>query len=425
MAPRAAAQGAAPDGAAPDTAPGSPAVRAGRVHAGWWLGAAIVLVAANLRPAVVGVAPLLAEIQASEGLSATAAGVLTALPVLCFGLLAPVAPRLVRRLGIERALLVALVVLCLGFAVRTLSPIAALFAGTVLAGSAIAVGNVLLPGLIKRDFAHRTGVMTGLYTMAISGGGALAAGVTVPVARAAGLQWRGALAVWGLFAALALICWLPQVRRAGRPAATTARHVGGLWRQPLAWQVTGLMGLQSFGFYASTAWLPAVFVGRGSDPVTAGLLLSLASIVGTGGSMLAPVLATRYRRQRMLAAAITGATALGLLGVLVLPGAEIPSMVLLGAGQGGALGLALTLMALRSPDAAHAAQMSGMAQSVGYTVASVGPFAVGALHDLTGGWTVPFLLLFAVLVVQGTAGVLAGRDLLLRPTGERDAAALP
>ncbi len=389
---------------------------------GWWLAAAIVLVAANLRPAVVGVAPLLAEIQVSEGLSATAAGVLTALPVLCFGLLAPAAPRLARRFGIERTLLLALVVLCVGFAVRTLSPVAALFVGTVVAGSAIAIGNVLLPGLIKRDFPHRTGVMTGLYTMAISAGGALAAGITVPVAQAAGLDWRAALGTWGLFAALAAVCWLPQARRAGRPVAVRGPGVGGLWRQPLAWQVTGLMGFQSFGFYASAAWLPAVFVDRGHDPVAAGWLLSLASIVGVGGSMAAPVLATRLPRQRLLAAGIAVLAALGLLGVLLVPGAEIVSMVLLGAAQGAALGLSLTLMALRSPDAAHAAQLSGMAQSVGYLVAAVGPFAVGALHDLTGGWTVPFLLLFAALAVQGTAGVLAGRDKLLRSRtpAERD-----
>jgi CP family cyanate transporter-like MFS transporter len=400
-------------------APGS-ASRAGRRSTAWWLGAAIVLVAANLRPAVVGVAPLLAEIQVSEGLSATAAGVLTALPVLCFGLLAPAAPWLARRLGIERALLVALVVLCAGFAVRTITSVPALFVGTVLLGSAIAVGNVLLPGLIKRDFAHRTGVMTGLYTMAISAGGALAAGITVPIAQAAGLSWRGALAVWGLFAVLALLCWLPQVRRTTRPAASKAPHVGGLWRQPLAWQVTGFMGLQSFGFFASTAWLPAVFVDRGSDPVTAGWLLSLASLVGIGGSMAAPVLATRFPRQRMLAAAITATIGLGLLGILLFPGAEVVSMVLLGAGQGSALGLALTMIALRSPDAAHAAQLSGMAQSIGYAVAAAGPFAVGALHDLTAGWTVPLLLLLAVLAVQCAAGVFAGRDRLLEPATSRE-----
>jgi CP family cyanate transporter-like MFS transporter len=376
----------------------------------WWIGLSIVLVAANLRPAVVGVAPLLSQIQADEGLSATAAGILTALPVLCFGLIAPVAPPLARRLGIERALLTALLLLIVGFLVRSSGPLVALFAGTVLLGSAIAIGNVLLPSLIKRDFAHRTGTMTGLYTMAIAGGGALSAGVTVPLERAAGLGWHGALAAWALFALLALLCWLPHVRRAGRPARVGRMRVGGLWRDALAWQVTVYMGLQSLGFFAVTAWLPALLVDRGYDPAVAGWLLSLSTVAGIAGATTAPMLATRGPRQRGVALGITAIAAVGLLGVLAPIGVEPVAVVLLGFAQSAALGLALTLVALRAPDAAHAAQLSGMSQSAGYVLAAAGPFAVGALRDLTGGWTVPLLLLMALLAVQGTAGVLAGRD---------------
>jgi MFS transporter, CP family, cyanate transporter len=380
----------------------------------WWIGVAIVIVASNLRPAVVGVSPLLPEIQASEQLSATAAGILTALPVLCFGLLAPAAPALARRLGIERALLAALVLLIVGFVVRSSGPLAALFAGTVLIGSAIAVGNVLLPSLIKRDFAHRTGLMTALYTMAIAGGGALAAGVTMPVARAAGLGWRAALAWWALFAVVAVVCWLPHVRRARRPARVDGTRVGGLWRDALAWQVTVYMGLQSLGYFAVTAWLPALLVDRGYDPVVAGWLLALSTAAGIAGATIAPVLATRGRRQRGIALGITAVAAIGLLGVLAPIGVEPVAVILLGWAQSAALGLSLTLVAVRAPDAAHAAQLSGMAQSVGYVLAATGPFAVGALHDVTGGWTVPLLLLLTLLAVQGTAGVLAGRDRLVR-----------
>ena len=376
----------------------------------WWIGAAIVLVAANLRPAVVGVAPVLSQIQSDEQLSATAAGILTALPVLCFGLVAPAAPALARRLGIERALLVALAALIVGFLVRSSGSLVALFAGTVLLGSAIAVGNVLLPSLIKRDFARRTGMMTGLYTMAIACGGALAAGVTMPVAQAAGLGWHGGLAVWALFALLALLCWLPQVSRAERPARMARVRVGGLWRDAVAWQVTVYMGLQSLGYFAITAWLPALLVDRGYDPVVAGLLLSLSTVAGIAGATITPVLATRGPRQRAVAVGITAMAAVGLLGVLAPIGVELAAVIVLGFAQSAALGLALTLVALRAPDAEHAAQLSGMAQSVGYVVAAAGPFAVGALHDVTGGWTVPLVLLIALLAVQGTAGVLAGRD---------------
>lgn len=379
----------------------------------WWFAAAVVLVAANLRPAVVGVAPLLAEIQASERLSATAAGVLTALPVLCFGLVAPVAPGLARRLGIERALLIALVVLLVGFAVRSAGGLVALFAGTVLLGAAIAIGNVLLPGLIKRDFAARTGLMTGLYTMAIAGGGALAAGVTLPLARATGLDWRGALAAWALFAVAALLCWIPHVRRSTRPPRSTAVRPSGLWRDALAWQVTLYMGLQSLSYFAVTAWLPALLIDRGFEPAAAGWMLSLSTAAGIVGGTVAPVLAARTPRQRGAVAVTTAIAAVGLLGLLVVPGSEVVWVLLLGGAQSAALGVALTLVGLRAPDAGRAAQLSGMAQSVGYVLAAAGPFAVGLLHDLTAGWTVPLLLLLGLLAVQGVVGVLAGRDRLV------------
>jgi CP family cyanate transporter-like MFS transporter len=381
-----------------------------RASPAWWIGVSIVLVAANLRPAVVAVSPLLEEIQAVERLSGTAAGVLTALPVLCFGLLAPVAPRLAARFGIERTLFGALVVLCLGIALRIVDATAALFAGTVLVGGAIAVGNVLLPGLIKRDFAHRTGLMTGLYTMAITAGGGLAAGLTVPVARAAGLGWHGALGAWGLFALVALLVWSPQAHGAQHRPRQESGSPGGLWRNALAWQVTAFMGLQSLCFYAAAAWLPAVFVSRGADAAAAGWLLSLANGVGIAGSLVAPVVAARLRAQTAVAVAATGVTALGLLGTLLLPGAEIVSMAVFGIGQGAAIGIALTLIVLRAPDGAHASQLSGMAQSMGYLLAASGPFMLGALHDLTDSWTVPLVVLLALLAPQALSGGLAGRE---------------
>lgn len=389
------------------TTPPRPAVRAG-----WWTAAAIVLVALNLRPAVVGVGPLVPAIRVDQGLSATAAGVLTALPVLCFGVLAPAGPRLARRIGIERALLAVLVVLAVGCLVRAVPQVWALYLGTVLIGAAIASGNVLLPALVKRDFAHRTGLMTALYSTAISLGGALGAAATVPLAEAAGLGWRLALAAWVLWTVFGLACWLPQLRRVARPPR--APRVRGLARQALAWQVTAYMGLQSLGFYAATSWLAAVFVDRGYSATAAGVLVSAMSLVGLAGGMSAPMLAARARDQRWLAVAITVVTAAGF-ALALADGFEIGAVVLLGIGFGAALGLALTVMALRTPDAAHAAQLSGMAQSIGYSLAAAGPFVVGALHDLTGGWTVPLLVLLVLLVPQGVAGVLAGRPRLVRP----------
>ncbi|ARU52460.1 hypothetical protein CBR64_14350 [Cellulosimicrobium cellulans] len=378
---------------------------------------AIVLASLNLRPAVVAISPLLGEIRADLGLSATAAGVLTTLPVLCFGLLAPLAPVLARRWGLERALFVSLVVLCVGFALRLVPETWGLFAGTVVAGCAIGLGNVLLPALIKRDFADRIGLMTGLYSMALSGGAALAAGLTLPVATAAGLDWRGALATWGVLAVLGVLVWVPRALRPD-PAGSTAFGAGAgagvarsaVWRSPLAWAVTVVMGMQSLSFYAVNAWLPEIMVALGRTPEAGGWLLALCNLAGILGSFVTPILAGRMHRQRGVGVVLVVLVGTGLLGLALAPGAAALWVVLVGLGQGGGISLALTLMALRARDAAHTSELSGMAQSAGYLLAATGPLGLGLAHDATGAWTLPLFLLVAAATVQGVAVWFAGRD---------------
>jgi MFS transporter, CP family, cyanate transporter len=244
---------------------------------------AVLLLAANLRPPVVGVAPLVDQAREDLGVSSGVAGLLTSLPVLCFGLLAPIAPRLARRWGLERLLVTALVVLAAGIALRIVDSLAVILAGSVLVGTAIAVGNVSLPTLVKRDFPHRTGAMTGAYSMVLTGGGALAAAVTVPLQRATGLDWRWTLGLWGLLTLATLAVWVPRARHRtvpSQPVGEAAAMRRGLLRDPLAWQVTLFMGLQSLQFYATSAWIPTIYVDAGRSPAEAGLLLSLAGIVG-------------------------------------------------------------------------------------------------------------------------------------------------
>jgi MFS transporter, CP family, cyanate transporter len=381
---------------------------------------AIVLAALNLRPAVVAISPLLGEIRVDEGLSGAAAGLLTTLPVLCFGLLAPVAPVLARRWGLERVLCASLAVLCAGFALRLVPTTWALFAGTVVAGCAIGFGNVLLPALVKRDFADRVGLMTGLYSMSLSGGAALAAGLTIPVADAFGLDWRGALATWGLLAVAGVVVWAPRALRADARVPTPFRTGTGLpaarsmWRSPLAWSVTVVMGTQSLSFYATNAWLPEIFVGQGRTAAAGGWLLALGNLVGIAGSFVTPVLAGRMRQQRGIGVVLVLLVCGGLLGLVLAPAWAPLWVVLLGLGQGGGISLVLTLMALRARDAEQTSELSGMAQSAGYVLAALGPLGVGLAHDASGSWTLPLLLLVGVAAVQGVAAWFAGRDAYVR-----------
>ena len=371
---------------------------------------AIVIAGANLRAALTAVGPLVGEIRADTGISSGAAGLLTTLPLLCFAALSLPAPALARRFGLRRVLTGGLLLLAAGIALRSAPGVVALFAGTTLLGLAIAVGNVLLPSLVKHEFPAYTGLLMGVYITVMNSGAALGAGVSVPLAQQ-GFGWRGALGVWALPALLAALVWVYLLRgdRPVSPVAVSAR--GNLWRSPLAWHVTLFMGLQSVVFYASIAWLPEVLQSGGLSAAQAGWLVSLMQFVGIPAALFAPILAGRRPAQRGLLAAAALLSGAGILGLLLSGGALTVLWVsLLGLGQGASISLALTLFALRTADAAGAAALSGMAQSAGYLLAATGPFLFGVLHDLTQSWRLPLALLFAVTVALLFAGLGAGRD---------------
>lgn len=385
----------------------------------WLLLLGLVLVALNLRPALSSMAPLLGEVSDKLGLSAAQAGLLTTLPVLCLGLFAPLAPILARRFGTERVVLGILLTLGGGIVLRSCLGEVGLFAGSILAGASIGVIGVLLPGIIKRDFAGHAGTMTGVYTMALCLGAALAAGATVPLSESLGQSWAMGLGFWALPALLAMMFWLPQVGKR-QDTHNVAYRVRGLLRDPLAWQVTLYMGLQSSLSYIVFGWLPSILIGRGLTPTQAGLVMSGSVIVQLITALTAPWLATRGKDQRLAIVLVMGMTLAGLFGCLYAPIDGLWGWaIVLGLGQGGTFSLALTLIVLRSRDAHVAANLSGMAQGIGYTVASMGPLAVGVVHEVTGGWSA-LGWIFAVIGLGAIiAGLGAGRSLYVNVQSEK------
>lgn len=385
----------------------------------WLLLLGLVLVALNLRPALSSMAPVLGQVSEGLGLNASQAGLLTTLPVLCLGLFAPLAPVLARRFGSERVILGILVTLALGLVVRSTFGAVGVFLGSLMAGASIGIIGVLLPGIVKRDFPQHAGTLTGVYTMALCLGAAMAAGATVPLAQHFDGSWALGLGFWVLPALLAMLVWLPQARQ-GHGLHRVAYRVRGLWRDPLAWQVTLYMGLQSSLAYIVFGWLPSILIGRGLSPTEAGLVLSGSVIVQLISSLSAPWLATRGKDQRLAIVLVMSGTLAGLFGCLYAPLSGLWGWaIVLGLGQGGTFALALTLIVLRSKDAHVAANLSSMAQGVGYTLASMGPFAVGLVHDLTGGWTA-LGWIFAVLGVGAVVfGLGAGRALQVQVTCEK------
>lgn len=377
---------------------------------------ALVVTAVSLRPALTAVGPLMDDIRTHLGLAAGPAGLLGTLALVAFAAAAPVAPRLARRWGIEGTLLAGVAIIAAGIALRSVPEIAAVFAGTLVLGLGISLGNVLLPSLVKRSFAGRAGIMTSLYTTAMALAAAIGSGVAVPVADAfdgvAGLEgWQASLGWWALPALATVPLWAAVVRRersraqnAALPAAPPAR----LWRSRLALAVTGFMGLQSLAFYVAITWLPSMLADEGFTAAEAGTLLLVAQVVGLGASAAMPVVAGRAADQRLLAAG-TGLTfVIGYGGLLLAPMLAIPWTVILGIGFGASISLALMLFVLRSDSPHEAAELSAMAQSVGYLLAATGPVVVGVLHDVTGGWDAALGLLMVVAAAQTLAGLRAG-----------------
>ena len=385
----------------------------------WLLLLGLILVALNLRPALSSMAPMLSEVSKSLGLSASQAGLLTTLPVLCLGLFAPLAPVLARRFGAERVVLGILLTLAGGIILRSSFGEIGLFAGSVLAGASIGVIGVLLPGIVKRDFAKQAGTMTGVYTMALCLGAAMAAGATVPLSEHFDKSWALGLGFWVIPALIAAIFWLPQVGQK-HGAHNVAYRVRGLLRDPLAWQVTLYMGLQSSLAYIVFGWLPSILIGRGLTATQAGLVLSGSVIVQLVSSLAAPWLATRGKDQRLAIVIVMVLTLGGLFGCLYAPIEGLWGWaIVLGLGQGATFSLALTLIVLRSRDSHVAANLSSMAQGFGYTLASMGPFAVGIVHDWTGGWTAVGWIFGVIGLGAIIAGLGAGRSLYVQVVSEK------
>lgn len=379
--------------------------------------AGILLVALNLRFALTSVGPLVDDLRSDLGLSAAAAGLLTTLPLIALGLISPLAPRLADRFGAERVVLGCMAALTVVVLLRGMPSAAPLFLGALLTGCAIAVGNVLMPGIVKHRFGTHAATAMGFYTVGLTAGGALAAGLAVPIEDAFG-SWRVSLAAWAVPAALAAALWLPQLRRpaAERLVRAGRRGRGGaaaepisLWRDRRAWAVTLFMGLQSAIFYCTVAWLPEILRAEGQSASAAGGLLSLSMLLGIPLALLTGTFAGRMRDQRPLAVIAAVLPVVAWLGLLLVPGAMVLWIVVLGIGAGTGFPLVLTLLVLRARDVRHTAALSGMAQAVGYALAATGPLALGALHDLTGSWTAPLVVLAAIGVPELVVALAASR----------------
>lgn len=371
----------------------------------------ILLIATTLRVTFTGAAPLLDAIRSEYGLTTAQTGLLTTLPLLAFGLVSPLAAGVARRFGIERSLLLAMILICLGVGLRSLPFVSLLFIGTAIIGCGIALGNVLLPGLIKRDFSQHVVKMTGAYSLTMGGAAALGSAMVVPLALA-GLGWRGALLMLMAFPLLALFIWLPQTRRQVTAPLTGsgAIHNREIWRSALAWQVTLFLGINSLVYYVIIGWLPAILQSIGYSEAQAGSLHGLLQLATAAPGLAIPLILHRLKDQRGIAVLVALMCAVSALGLWFLPAQAVLWTLIFGFGSGATMILGLTFIGLRASSAHQAAALSGMAQAVGYLLAACGPPVMGKIHDANGDWHIPLIAVALISVAMAVFGALAGRD---------------
>lgn len=376
------------------------------------MGAAVILLAANLRVAVGSIGVVLESVRSDLGMSATVAGVLTTLPVLSFAVFGVGSAGTIRRFGLHRTAALVLVLVTAGLALRAVAHDEVVFlVCSVLSLAGAAIGNVILPPLVKVHFPDRVAVMSAAYGAALLGGAAVASVTTVPIADAAG-GWRAGIGLWAVLSAAALVPWLALVRTDVRISDGDQERlpVRRLVHSRLAWAMLLVFAAQSAGAYAQFGWFAEILTDGGVSKGEAGTLLGVVSAVGIPLALAQPWLLRRVGDRPYLPCAFSAATVLGWLGVLLAPD-RVPWAwaVLLGVG-GGSFTWTLTMIARRSRTPAGTTALSVSTQGFGYLLAGLGPFGTGLLHDLSGGWTVPVLALMAVAALIGVAGVVVSRS---------------
>ncbi|MFF3998206.1 CynX/NimT family MFS transporter [Streptomyces cyaneofuscatus] len=383
----------------------------------------LVLAALNLRPAITSLGALLEEVRDGLHMSGSVAGVLTSVPPLCFAVFGVMAPRLARRFGAGAVVCAGMAAIAAGLVIRPyIGSTAGFLAASALALMGIAVSNILMPVIVKRWFPDRVGTMTGLYSMALALGTALAAAVTVPLTSAMGGSWQSGLAVWAVLAALAVLPWIVLVRdrtpapgtpapdrsgQASRPADAPALRIT---RSRTAWGLACFFGLQATAAYITMGWMPQIFRDAGVSAGTAGVLLAVTMAMGVPLAFVIPRVAGRLKQQGPIVVVLGLCGLIGYGGLYLAPAAGAWVWAVLLGVANCAFPLALTMIGMRSRTGAGVVRLSAFAQSTGYLLSIPGPLLVGVLYQHSGGWGLPIALMAGLMIPQMVAGVLAGRD---------------
>ena len=385
-----------------------------RSHIAVGLAVTLIATAFCLRAPFTCVGPLADVIQSDLGISSGAMGTITTIPLLMFAAFSVVMGDLGRRHPAGHVMVLGLAMVLSGVLCRSLLGTYGLFLGTAVVGIGITAGNFLIPAFIKAHYPERIGRLTGIYTAMMSLMSAVAGAVSVPIGDAVG--WRGSLLVWAVLVAVVLLMWVPHRDAGIEEGVPEAGSRRSLLSSPTTWFIALYLGLQSLIYYAMVAWMAVILQSKGLDPSEAGVVVSVYMVVGIAGSILLPAI-TGIRRDLRAVGASLGAMYIVGLALLQLssgsPASLAAPVLLCGLCGGACITYPSMLFGLRTKTSGDSSSVSGIAQSVGYLVAAVGPVAVGAMHDAASDWGPGILFLVCVAASLVVLGYLIGRDVVI------------
>ena len=374
----------------------------------------IIFISFNLRAPITAIGSIVELIQAKYALSSVAAGFITTLPLLAFAIVSPFVARLSQKIGAGKSMFLGLLLIILGELIRSYTNNFGLFAGTALLGVGIAIGNVLIPSVIKTKFPHKLGMMTGIYTSSMCIFAAVGAGTSIPLSKSFG--WENSLACWVILAVATLFIWAPQLKQQPNTAPTIQKtnkdKSNSIWKSATAWWVTLFMGTQSLLFYSLVAWLPTIIISKGMSDSFSGSMALAFQLIAIPATLIIPLLCDKVKNQRGL---VMFTCSLYLMGMIFFLFAQDQatlffSITLMSLGMGGSISLSIAFISLRSPNAKRTSELSGMTQSAGYLLAAVGPMLMGLLFDNLQSWSVPIIIFCVLIVSLAFFGYFAGAN---------------
>ncbi|MBF9298779.1 MULTISPECIES: MFS transporter [Mammaliicoccus] len=374
----------------------------------------ILLIGASLRAPITSVGIALPSIKETLNLSNTSVSLITIIPLLSFAVISLFAAKISHKFGLERTVFGALILICIGIALRAITGVSWLYVGTVLIGVGIAFGNVLTPGIIKMNFPLRIGIMTGYYTVVMNIFGSASSYVTAPLVKH--FNYNIAISLIGIVTFIGIIIWSFQLNKHETVNSSQTTTNINVWKSPLSWQITLLMGGQSMIFYSLINWLPEFLLSHGTPINEAGIYLSILQLAIIPLTFVTPIFAEKMKNQ-VLITFVTGLLfVLGILTLMLQPNWAFLGIILIGIASGLAFGLVNTFFGLRTENGLTAAKLSGMSQSVGYLFAAIGPLLFGILHDATNSWNTSFGILLVTSIIIMIIGSRAGRNITIEQT---------